>query len=249
MGRKANPYIRVTSVGSFVNSQWKTFWFKSIEKQLADIRAAECVKFACEERSSEEWKTMLARYNPLAEADRISDESTTFGKGVHRVVESYLLGTPLPTGMQPDVPTARQLTCGGYMVDWLKQTKAKPLTIADKPAVEFELKDEELGLVGHPDMVCTFGEDTVPFLIDWKTSKQASLDYIIQLALYAELMHRQYGIRVNDGAIIRTPSDPSAVPQFEPHEYHGLREKYLELAMEALDVFKFFSNKGRWRAA
>lgn len=244
MPKKAG-LIRVTSVGSFLNSEWKSYWYRHLEKELADIRAAECVKFAQQRRSADEWKEMLAKYSPLKEADRISDESTEFGKGVHKVVESYLLGVPLPTGMQPDAPTPRQLVCGGHMVNWCKEAKAVPLTLEGRPAVECELKDEELGLIGHPDLLCTFGDSSVPFVIDWKTSKKASLDYIIQLAFYAELVRRQYGIKIDDGAIIRTPSDPNANPQFEPHEYHGLQGKFREVALSALDLYKFFNKKGR----
>lgn len=179
----------------------------------------------------------------LEEADRISLESTTFGKGVHSIAENYLLKTTIEAEF-----SERQKTCGSLITKWIDEAKVKPLLIGEekKPAIELDLKSEKYKLTGHPDLINTFGDSPINWVCDWKTSKKCSRGYILQLAAYAKMIEEQYGIEVNDGAIIRTPSDPNLIPQFETHEFHNLKEKYWPVFEECLDIVQFFKSKGKW---
>lgn len=262
MGRKANPYLRVTSIASFVNSEWKEFWFKSIEKGskgepgLLDITANECVKFSQQKHSADEWKAFLTSRTAMKEAERIGRESTEFGKAVHSIAEAFLLGQPEPGTItlqdQYDKDYTRSLTerekfCGSLLVKWCQEAKVKPIMLGGKPAIETALQSETLGLTGHPDLVCTFGDDPTIWIVDWKTSKEFRLEYKLQLAAYAAMIKEQYGIEINNGVIIRVPSDPNVTPQFEPHIVHDLLTKYFDAFKSCLDAVLFFKKRGRWK--
>lgn len=207
-----NPYLRVTEVCSFVNSEWYKYWVKST--------------------------------GSVDECERISKESREFGTGVHNVAENHLIGTPLLPTL-----TERQKTCGGYLVRWIDEVGAKPIILGGKPAVECELKSEALKLTGHPDLINTFGDSIIPWVTDWKSSKEMRLEYKIQLAAYAKMIQELYGITINDGTIIRVPSDPNVFPQFETHEVHGLLTEYWPVFEHCLEVVKFFKKKGKWHGS
>lgn len=208
MPRKANPYVRVTDVCSFINAEWYKYWVKNVG---------------------------------LAECERISQESTDFGKAVHKVVENYLLGTEIPPTL-----TNRQLFCGGLLVKWCQETKVKPLIINNAPAVECTLTSETYGYRGHPDLLCTFGDDPTIWVADWKTSKESRLEYPLQMSAYAYAAKEEHGLEINDGVIARTPSDPNAEKQFETHPYHDLKGVFLPVFLEGLDIVKYFKRKGKW---
>jgi hypothetical protein len=188
-----------------------------------------------------EWWRYWAKSVGIAECERISKESTDFGKAVHKVVENYLIGTDLPP-----ILTDRQLFCGGLIVNWCKETKVKPLTINNAPAVECTLTSERYGFRGHPDLLCTFGEDSTVFVIDWKTSKECRLEYLLQMAAYAYAADEEHGIKCNNGAVIRTPSDPNSTPQFQTHTINNL-SLYFDVFKEGLNIVKFFKKRGDWK--
>lgn len=262
MPRKANPYLRVTSIASFVNSEWKEFWYKSIERGskgqpgLLDMIAQEIVDYSKTPQTVEFWKTFLSTRTALKEAERIGKESTDFGKAVHSIAEAFLLGQPEPTTItlqdQWDKDYTRPLTerekfCGSLLVKWCKEAKVKPIMLGGKPAIETALQSETLGLTGHPDLVCTFGEDPTIWIVDWKTSKEFRLEYKLQLAAYVAIIKEQYGIEIENGVIIRVPSDPNVTPQFEPHIVRNLLSKYLPAFLSCLDAVLFFKNRGKWK--
>lgn len=209
MPRKANPYIRVTDVCSFINGSWWQYWAKSVG---------------------------------IAECERISLESTEFGKAVHKVIENHLIATPIP-----ELTTERQLFCGKLMVDWCKQTNFKPLMIEGKPCIEYTLTSEKYMFRGHPDVIGTFGDDPRPWVVDWKTSKECRLEYILQKAAYAYALGEQCGIECNDGTVVRTPSDPNVMPQFETHPFNNLKEVYFPIFLEGLHIVEFFKKRGKWK--
>lgn len=264
MGRTANPYTRVTEVASFVNSSWKEYWYKSIEKGtkenpigLIESTANECVEFSKAKRTPAEWKEFLSARTALGEADRIGRESTDFGKGVHAIAEGFLLDRPVVKEWVDDAGIAHPLTerqhfSGGLITNWCKEAKVKPLIVTgvtgiQMPAIELELVSEQYKLTGHPDLINTFGDDKTVWVTDWKTSKECRIEYILQLAAYAQMMFEKYGVDIQNGAIIRTPSDPNTFPQFETHTFTNLRSKYFPLFLEAKNVMDFFKNKGQWK--
>lgn len=177
----------------------------------------------------------------VEECERITRESSAFGTGVHKMVENYLIGSPLPELSE------RQKACGSLLVNWCKETQAKPLTINDSPAVECTLQCERYGYEGHPDLLCTFGEDTTPWIIDWKTSKEFKLGYYLQAAAYAHAARIEHGITIKDGAILRVEKDPNKKVQFEVIEMHDLEEKYFPIFLAALDVVNFFKKRDKWK--
>lgn len=269
MGRPASPYTRVTEVASFVNSAWKEYWFKSIENGnkeknipgLMEIVAQECIEFSKTPHSASEWQSFLAARTAMKEADRISRESAEYGKCVHAIAEAHLLGQPAPTQMDFSTKvkqvihkiTDREKFSGNLIVDWCKQANVKPVMVPAGttgimiPAVELELISEQHKIIGHPDLINTFGDDPTIWVTDWKTSKEAKIDYILQLAAYAQMFFEKYGKEIQNGVIARTPSDPNVFPQFETHPFTELRSKYFPLFLEALDVVHFFKRKGKWK--
>jgi hypothetical protein len=262
MPRKVMP-LRVTSIASFVNSEWKSFWYRSIEKGtkenpvgLIEVVANECVEFSKNPHTAAEWKAFLDKRTAMKEADRIGKESTDFGKAVHSIAEAFLLGQPEPTTItlqdEFDKDYTRPLTdrekfCGGLLVKWCKEAKVKPILLDGKPAIETPLEDEELGLTGHPDLVCTFGDDSTVWIVDWKTSKEFRLEYKLQLAAYVAMIKKKYGIEIDNGVIVRVPSDPNVMPQFETHIVRNLLTKFFQAFLHCLEAVKFFKNRGIWK--
>lgn len=188
-----------------------------------------------------EWYKYWVKSVGVEECDRISLESTTFGKGVHSIAESYLTGVPTTVALSD-----RQKYCGELLVKWCKEALVKPLKVGDKLAIELDLVSEKYKLTGHPDLICTFAEVPTIWIVDWKTSKECRRGYALQLAAYAQMLKEQYGLECNDGSIVRVPSDPNTVPQFETHEFHNLKEKYFPVFEKALDVLHYFKKKGAW---
>jgi hypothetical protein len=171
----------------------------------------------------------------IEEAERISKESASFGTGVHKLVEEYL--TQGIEKVDTIVTTnARQLECAGHIINWLKEIKAKPLHVEPK------LEDKKLGLCGHADLIAEI--DGNIWVIDYKTSKKVSLTYPLQLSAYAAMASKQFGLKINNGAIVRVPNDPKADPQFEVTQYNGL-SKWWAMFKKFLDVYKYLNGKVR----
>ncbi len=231
---------RVTAVTDGLVNGWYKWWHKSVNKKIMANLPAECMHFGSEHRGLSEWMRFLEGKTALAEMERVSEESTKFGRNVHSVVEHFLVDSELPANL-----TEREKTCGGYLVDWCKQVQAAPIQIDGKPAVEVALADEELGLTGHPDLITALGEHL--YIVDWKTSSDLRQGYKLQLSAYAHMLEKQHGIRVDDGVIVRVPSDPNAMPQFEIHEVHGLLTKYWPVFEQGLNVFSFYERRGLWK--
>lgn len=210
--RVRSPYIRVTAVLGWIDSNWYQYWVKGLEKVTP---------------------------NPVAEATRIGDESAAFGTGVHKIIECYLRKEPLT-----EVFTPRQHECAGHLIQWINETGAVPLIIDGKPAIEFEVVSESLGLIGHFDAVLVI--NGFNYIVDWKTSSKIKKANALQLSAYAKMLHIQYGIDVNNGAVLRVEKDPSKEGQFEVAEYAELKEKYWPIFKKALDVYAYFNNKLEW---
>ncbi len=188
------------------------------------------------------WKQYWLRSVGFEEADRISKESTAFGRNVHKIVENHLIGSPLPEEL-----TEREKACGNYLVQWCKESVVKPIELNGQKAIELDLKSEKMKLTGHPDMVCSFGTNPLPWVVDWKTSKKCSKGYPLQLAAYAYMVKEQYGLEIHDGVIVRVPSDPNAMPQLELHQFTGLQKVYWPMFKKCLEVYSFYNGKGKWK--
>lgn len=241
MPRKAKPdTFRVTGITDGLVNGWYRWWLKSIDKKLHQTLPLKCQEFAKAPHTAAEWAEFLAPHTAIKETERVSQESTKFGRNVHAVVENYLIQSPLPDNL-----TEREKTCGGYLIDWCKQTGLVPVEIDGKPGVEVALEDKTLGLTGHPDLVAKINDSL--FVVDWKTSSDLRRGYILQLSAYAYMLKKQHGIVVNNGVIVRVPSDPNAVPQFQVHQITDLLTKYWPVFKQGLNVFQFYEKKGKWR--
>lgn len=195
------------------------------------------------------WKEFWFRKTGFEECDRVRDESTVFGKKVHNLVEKYLRGEVYEL-----LPDDRPSVCAGMLIDWCKQAQVKPLILpaqfgekAGQPAMEFKVEDEELLMVGHPDLICTFGDNPTPWILDWKTSKKFDPAYIMQATTYAKAWFMMTGQKINDAAILRVDKDPTLTPQFETEEIHDIFEKYVPVLRDAKNVYDFFEERGKWK--
>jgi len=101
------------------------------------------------------------------------------GLRVHAAAAAYLTGTFQVVQLLPEDE--------GYwasLKDWIDSM------VDHVYDVEPELKDETLGFVGHPDLICRVnGHATVP---DWKTPAAQSLSWRPQLAAYCHLAGINY---------------------------------------------------------
>lgn len=185
-----------------------------------------------------EWKYYWAKSVGFEECERISRESTSFGRQVHSIVENHLVKKPLEKES-----TEREKFCGNLLIKWIEEAGFSNFLLNEKPSIEVELKSEKYKLIGHADCFGSFKNDPTLWVIDWKTSKEVRIEYPLQLAAYAYMLEEQYGLVCNDGVIIRTPSDPNAKIQFEPKEFHNLREKYWPVFLDGLRVYNYFHGR------
>ncbi len=183
------------------------------------------------------WLKSLTKISdkPVEEAERISKESAAFGTAVHKRVEQFLRKEEIIWG------TERIDVCAATLCQWLKETKAELIQIDNKPSLEFEVKSKKLGLIGHFDALVKIGETL--WLLDFKTSNAIKKGQFLQLAAYAKMLEEEYGISVNQGAILRVDKDPNKPQQFEFKEVHNLKEKHWPIFEKALSVYKYFNRK------
>jgi len=172
--------------------------------------------------------------NGIAECNRVKEESGKFGQRVHDLVQTYL-----ETGERPSSET-RADQCASLIVGWCDEAQVKPLNI------EGELESREYMYVGHPDLITTFGDDTRPWVVDWKTSNHIDDYYPLQLSAYAQAYKEMTGQVVDDGAIVRVSKDPNAKVQMEIVEYHNLMTDYFPLFKMARELYDYFNHKQRW---
>jgi hypothetical protein len=208
--------LAVTTLGSFIDSAWKEYWF---------------------------------RQYGFAECDRIRDESAAFGKQVHTLIEKHLRKEDYEL-----LSDDRVSTCAGLVIDWCKQADVRPLILPEQfgeragtPAMEFEVKSEELLLVGHPDLFCTFSTMPTVWCGDWKSSKKMSLTYRMQVAAYVFCWREMTGQVIDDAFIVRVEKDPSAEQQFETLELHNLFDVYVPIVKEAKDIYDFLNRRGKYK--
>ena len=173
------------------------------------------------------WLEFWHRKVGFEECDRIRDESTAFGKKVHKYIEDYVRDGELP-------PEGREGDCARIVIKWLSDNKVKPLHM------EVELKEEKLRLIGHADLICEIANEQI--MLDYKTSKKVSKDYALQLAAYAHMANKQLGTKIAKGVILRVDKDPEKELQLEVVEYTDL-DKYWKIFRMGLMYHKFVTGK------
>lgn len=180
------------------------------------------------------WKEFWWRKVGFEVADKVSRESASFGTGVHNHVEAFLkdeCGYP----SEPN-PSEK---CASAILTYLDSRKITPLFDTYKDSLEVEVKDKELGLIGHYDYAALV--DGKPTIIDFKTSNQMRKSFPLQKAAYAKMATNQLGITINDGLTIRAHwNKEKQEVDFEDKEYKELLTNYWPIFNSALDVYKYF---------
>jgi hypothetical protein len=84
-------------------------------------------------------------------------------------------------------------------------------SVVEAVAVEKEFKDCNLGLVGHPDLICRIRGDNVLTLVDYKTAVTSLPIWQGQLAAYCHLA-RINGFEIGRCASLQLKKDGSDLP-------------------------------------
>lgn len=181
-----------------------------------------------------QWKEYWWRKVGFEAADKIGRDSAGFGTGVHSQVEAYLrdeCGFPSDSN-----PTEK---CAAAILTYLESKKIEPLFDSYEKSLEIEVKDIELGLIGHFDYAAKV--DGVPTIIDFKTSNKMRKSFPLQKSAYAKMATKQLGIPINDGLTIRAHWDKDKQEvEFEEKEYKELLTHYWPIFNSCLDVYKYF---------
>ncbi len=158
-------------------------------------------------------------------------EHTIRGSNVHLMCELDI-EDPLDSGLY--IPEGLSGYYDSYL-KWKKNILQDKVVISKEPA----LKSEELGLIGHPDLILADKDNLNNLtLIDYKTSKAKQKWWRLQLAAYKMMVDAsdevpgdviEYGsLRIRDGKKTLYNS------------YNGSYRKDLETFMEALRISEFF---------
>ncbi len=160
------------------------------------------------------WKEHWFRKNGFETCDRIRDTSSEFGRNVHKIVESYLLGAGILEGF-----TAKEEKWAVAIINWLAEQGAVLVYLDKAPLLEYEVKDSKLRLIGHLDAV--FEIKGQKYLTDFKTTGEHRKEFPIQKAVYAKLL-KNYGVDVNKGLTIKV-SMQQDTPEVDPAWYENLK--------------------------
>lgn len=158
------------------------------------------------------WKEWWHRSRGFVECDRVRDESTTFGKKVHKYLEEHFTAKPGTVLRQPET---KEEICAWNIDAWLTSHEVKRLQ------QEVAVVDKKLRLIGHFDLLAEINGEKV--LIDYKTSKKHKEEYGFQLAAYAYLIKKTLGIDVTKGLILRVDKETGIV---DPKEYTDLKKRW-----------------------
>lgn len=139
---------------------------------LVGWAAKSVAEYAVEHRESwgllpAEDAVKLLKGAPWSERDAAADRGST----IHKVIEAYLGGSPLPECNEDELDVA--IAAESFLLDH------KPVI----HAVEVTVFSPSLRYAGTCDLSAAI--DGEPWLLDWKTGKGVYSDYAIQLAAYA----------------------------------------------------------------
>lgn len=182
------------------------------------------------------WKEFWWRKVGFEEADKISKESASFGTGVHEIVETTLL----KGRDKVDIYSRQQFVCAESILDYIERNEFKPLFETWDKSLEVEVKDENLGLIGHFDMAALV--NGVPTIVDFKTSNRCRNSFPVQKAAYAKMAYKQFGIKIEQGLTLRAHYNKNELKyEFEIKRYTNLVKLYWPIMAACLKVYKFFS--------
>lgn len=104
-------------------------------------------------------------------------------------------------------------------------------TVAEVITVETEHRDAQYGFMGHPDAVVSLKNSNDIWVIDWKTPRNLSKTYRLQIAAYC------YLTQAKRGAILRlSPEGKKAILNENTDLSHDL-----SVFLNCLSAYKFFN--------
>lgn len=120
--------------------------------------------------------------------EKIRQKAADAGNLAHEMCERFLMGMPYTPdqGVPGDVAARAHNGFAGFL-RWFKQTKYTAV------ACEFKLVSEKLRVGGTPDVLFLDGGEIFR-LGDFKTSKKAYADHLIQTVAYAKIIEEVMGI-------------------------------------------------------
>ena len=182
------------------------------------------------------WKEFWWRKVGFEAADKVSRESSEFGSKVHKLVEG-VLKDELKLSIESELPEDQ---CAIEIILWLDKNNVKPLFETYAKSLEIEVKDEELGLIGHFDMAAEINGK--PYIVDFKTSNKMRKSFPLQKAAYAKMANKMFGVKIDDGVTLRSHWDKEKqTVEFEEKFYTNLIKKYWVKFKACLDIFKYFT--------
>lgn len=152
------------------------------------------------------------------------------GTAVHLVCAAYALG------LFPMVTEETE----GYFQSFKNWFDAHVSRVAMEP--EKELRDEKLGLVGHPDLIVEL-KNAELVLIDIKTPVAYRKTWSLQLAGYWHLVKKETGLTIiKPGVLMLDPNGrPAKVKWVEEEEKMGA-DHLFSLFCQVLNLCKFMNN-------
>lgn len=169
---------------------------------------------------------------------KVSGEAKDIGSQVHQLIEYHIKAKmnnkELPTDKDYDEETK---LCYKQFLIW--EDQYQPIWLESEKTVY----NTELGYAGTLDAVCNIGGDI--FVIDFKTDKQISDTYPMQISAYQEaynmMQEESNGMRANSQGILRLPKNGDV---FEWIDYSAEFERNL-IAFAGLLQYYYYSKKRR----
>ncbi len=155
------------------------------------------------------------------EANRVSTMATRRGSAIHDLAEKYLLDRD-------------DYTSGAMPVNIATFETLRPILdsrVTDVKCIEGALWSEVLHTAGRVDLIASF--DTIPSIIDFKTSKRIKTDadilsYFLQATCYSMMLEERTGIITPNIVILM------AVDHYDPLIFVKQREQYIQ---QVKDIF------------
>ena len=174
-------------------------------------------------RELERWRGNLGNL----EADRVMHQAAEIGTGLHKVCHIF------NNDRSFEMPTTSKI---GQMFDTYKQWFEA--VIDEVIGTEQLVVNKKFGYAGTFDLLAVLKGDTVPSVIDLKTSKDFWPTMALQLAAYREALLEE-GKRVNRRLIVRI--DRLETPKLEVKEYTQHAGDF-NAFLAALSLFRYFGS-------
>ena len=152
------------------------------------------------------------------------------GRRIHAAVAAELSGLFCVHDLTPD-EEMRAMS----LIAWSREYLGEVI------AIEPELRDEALGFMGSPDLVCRLKSGTAA-VVDWKTPTTIATTWGAQLAAYAHLAAHAYGLQLPIARMVLIPSESGATPRAY---YYDDQDRDFAAFLAALTAYRYFVRQER----